>query len=197
MPTLGAIEPYGGNVTTLNWIGPRTGPDIEERLGYGPGRLSKGYWILLLKQRLKPADFTFEGTTLNSGGRRGLPGRDPISDAARIRIHDVMQAEYGSAGYVAMQVGQLKKIAYSGTMRIAKVLPEARHDGTLAPADQYPMGGGALQWNIVCQVDFLVACFVNKDWVAKTPQFTVDLVEPFGSLRYENRAKLMNYLATA
>ena len=197
MPKLGAIEAYSGNVTTLIWIGPRSAADIEERLGYGAGRLSKGYWIVVLKQRLTPADFEFEGTTLNSGGRLGLPGASDAADAARRKMHDKIMGEYGKTGYTKLQEHALRGIEYSGTNRIAKVLPVTPHDGRLSPALQYPMGGGGLQWRLKTKVDFLVACFVDDKLVAETPLFTVDLAEPHGSRRYENRAKLMNYLATA
>lgn len=197
MPTLGALEGYSGNVTTLIWIGPRSAADIEERLGYGAGRLAKGYWIILLKQRLTSGDFEFDGTTLNSGGRLGLPGATRAADDARRRIHANMLTEYGAAGYTKLQENALRSVEYSGTNRIAKVLPVTRHDATMSPALQYPMGGGGLQWWLKNKVDFLVACFVNDRFVAETPSFRVDLMEPHGSRRYENRARLMNYLATA
>ncbi len=197
MPEVGAIEVYGGNVTTLGWIGPRSAADIEERLGYRAGRLSRGYWILALKQRLQPDDFEFDGNTLNSGGRLGLPAADAIADAARRRVHAKVMDEYGAAGYRKLQQYALSTVEYYGTNRIAKLLPVTRHDEDMSPALQYPIGGGGLQWKLKHKVGFLVACFVDDRGTARTPAFSVDLMEPHGSRRYDNRARLMNYLATA
>jgi hypothetical protein len=83
MLKVGATGSFSGHVTTLNWIGPRPPADIERNLGYGPGRLSSGYWVLLLVQGLTPGDFEFDGTTLRSGGKLGLPGDTVAEDAAR------------------------------------------------------------------------------------------------------------------
>jgi hypothetical protein len=190
---VGAIHACRGNVTTLGWIGPRSASLIDEGVGYGAGRLSHGYSILVLKQRLTPDDFEFEGNTLRSGGRLGLPAATWGADAARPRVHDDMLREYGRADYRRLQEGALRSVAYTGTNRIAKVLPTVGHDETLSPAVQYPMGGGGLQWRLVRDVEFFVACYIDDRAKAQTPSFSVDLMEPHGSRRYDNRAKLMNY----
>ncbi len=197
MLTIGAQRPFTGDVTTLIWIGARPPRDIEAGLGYGPGRLARGYYILLLKQPLSPADFNFAGTTMRSGGRVGLPEATPRADQARARIHDQVMSERGAGGYAELQRAALRQIAYTGPRRIAKVLPVIDHDEAMSPKAQYPMGGGGLQWRLVQPCNFLIACFVGPDLLARTRGFSVNLAETHGARLYENRAKLMRYLESA
>lgn len=197
MPVVGAVEPHDGNVTTLNWIGPRSGPEVEERLGYGHGRLSKGFYILLLKQQLQPEDFIFEGTTLRSGGRFGLPAETPALDAARARVHASILDARGPDGYRTMQTNSLKTTSCVGWERIAKVLPVVRHDDSLRPSDQYPAGGGGLQWRLVRKANFLICCFVDDKSIAHTPSFSLNLVARRGDEQLANRTRLRKFLETA
>ncbi len=197
MLTVGTISAFTGNVTTLNWIGPRPPGDIEAGLGYAHGRLAQGYYILLLKEQLSPADFIFEGTTMRSGGRAGLPQATVAADAARAKVHDLILADRGQGGYSQLQLAALRTTAYTGANRVAKVLPVVGHDAGMAPNAQYPMGGGGLQWRLVKPRNFLVACFVGPDLVAQTAGFSVNLAETHGAQLYENRAQLMRYLQTA
>ena len=57
-----------GDVTTNNRVGARSARDLETSLGFGPGRLSAGWWILLLKRRLTSTDFVFSGLTSAPAG---------------------------------------------------------------------------------------------------------------------------------
>lgn len=192
---VGQQQPFTGNVTTLNWIGARPARDIEISLGYGPGRLAKGYCVVLLKERLAPSDFEFEGTTLRSGGREGLPIADLDADTLRRRVHDRMIAEYGEARYRSMQQQALASAQLSGPYRIAKVVPMTPHDHRLTPDIQYPMGGGGLQWKILRPGKrFLVALYVDETGFGHTLHDSVDL-KP--GAPYDNRAKIMRYLQSA
>jgi hypothetical protein len=197
MLKVGDTSTFTGNVTTLNWIGPRPPADVEKNLGYGAGRLSAGYWLLLLVQQLTPDDFEFEGTTLRSGGRLGLPAATQAQDAARLRMHDQILAERGPAGYRALQEFALRSARITGPERIAKVLPETGHDPAMAPSQQYPMGGGGLQWTIKKSrpVRFLVAMHVDRNGLATTPTFTTSLAP--GPNVYDHRARAMKYLEQA
>jgi len=196
MLTLGQQSRFSGDVTTLNWIGPRPAAEVERNLGYAPGRLAMGYWIILLKEPLKPDHFEFGGTTLRSGGRAGLPARTKAADEARIRVHKDVLDSHGLRGYRDMQERALRSVPMIGERRIAKVLPVTRHDDNMAPADQYPMGGGGLQWTIKKSHPrlFLVALEVDRDGVARAPTFSVSL--RIGA-PYENRVKVKQYLETA
>lgn len=200
MLKVGELRPFTGNVTTLNWIGPRPPAAVEANLGYGPGRLANGYWVILLKHVLKPADFELEGTTLRSGGKYGLPGQTAAADSARMRVHDDILRRRGQAGYMEMQEHVLRTTRITGPARIAKVIPVSPHDSAMAPADQYPMGGGGLQWTIKKDRPclFLVAMQVDRDGVATTPSFSASLADggPFEAL-YANRVKVRQYLETA
>ena len=188
---------FTGDVTTLNWIGPRPRSDIERNVGYGPGRLAAGYWVLLLVEYLTPEDFEFSGTTLRSGGRLGLPAKTPALDTLRPRVHDRIAAERGADGYRNLQKQVLRSIASVGPNRIAKVLPEDRLNRPARPNEDYPMGAGSLQWTLVPPGKrFLVAMHVSADGTATTPRFSVSLAENQpGHVLYDNRAKISRYLA--
>jgi hypothetical protein len=193
--TVGSLHALTGNVTTLNWIGARTARDIERALGYGAGRLSHGYWIALLKDTLVPQDFEFDGTTLRSGGRLGLPGTSENADQARKRVHDQIRDEYGPDGYKQLQQAALASARTSGGDRIAKVVPAQSHNPAMAPNLQYPMGGGGLQWKIVPPGKrFLIALHVDAKGLATSPRFTADIGP---GAPYDNRARVMSYLRTA
>ncbi|WP_420100671.1 hypothetical protein [Bosea sp. (in: a-proteobacteria)] len=193
--TVGQTELFSGNVTTLNWIGPRPAAAIERNLGYAPGRLAQGYWVILLKQILTADDFEFDGTTLRSGGRIGVPAQSETEDAKRARIHDEVLREYGPAGYRELQMRALASVKLHGQDRIAKVVPVTLHESGLAPAEQYPMGGGGLQWNIKKPCRFLIAMHVSPTRIATLPGLTVSLTD--GPKDDENRARVSRFLASA
>ena len=200
MPTVGTVLPLSGDVTTLNWIGPRPPRDVEINLGFGQGRLAQGYWIAVLKDMLQPDDFAFGGTTMRSGGRLGLPASDAADDLLRPRVHDQIMAEHGASGYRQLQLKALASVTISGPHRIAKVLPVAPHDPAMAPDLQYPMGGGGLQWTIdrAHKKNFLVALHVNPAGMADAGSFRVSLADnqPFQQL-YDARARVARHLAAA
>lgn len=192
--TVGHIETIPGDVTTLQWIKPGYEAETERALGYHSGKLAQGYYVLLLTRKPQPAEFEFSGTTLRSGGKLGLPAATNAIDALRPRIHTEMQSSYGAVGYTAMQTNALKTIALKGDQRVCKVLPDLRHNPGMAPNDQYPMGGGGLQWTLKKPgLPFLVAVRVNSNGTADTPGFSVDLVKG----GYDARAKLRAYMMTA
>ena len=193
--TLGNTETISGDVTTLQWIKPGYEGDIERALGYHPGKLAQGYYILLLTRKPQPAEFEFSGTTLRSGGRAGLPAASDALDALRPKVHAEMQVKYGAAGYTDLQTNVLKTITIKGDQRICKVLPDLRHNPGMAPNDQYPMGGGGLQWTLKKPgIPFLVAVRVNANGTADMPMgVSVDLAKG----GYEARAKLRQYMTRA
>lgn len=194
MLVLGQRTEKSGNVTTLNWVGARPARDVERNLGFGFGRLRNGYWIIVLKQSLGESDFEFDGTTLRSGGREGLPARSAAFDASRFRIHDRMMSEYGEIQYRAMQRNALSTFQITGSRRIVKVLADTPHDELMSPAVQYPAGGGGLQWRLVRDKSFLVALHVDANGVATTPDFSASIAD---GAPYEGRHKIHQWLATA
>lgn len=183
-----------GNVTTLQWIKPGFETETEAALGFHRGRLAQGYWIMLLKQLPMPGQFAFDGTTLNSGGRLGLPAATEAADRLRPRVHDQLFARRGAAGYGDLQSRALAGARIQGEQRIAKILPGTRHDAAMAPAQQYPAGGGGLQWVITAPgLPFLAAAEVRADGTAAIPGKILDLK----SDGYAARATLRQYLMLA
>ncbi|RHW17007.1 hypothetical protein D1610_12835 [Sphingomonas gilva] len=168
--------------------------NVEKSLGFHAGRLSQGYFILLLKEQLKPGDIQMDGTTLRSGGKFGLPTGDKASDATRPRVHDSIDP--------AMLAHHQKGMSGDATVlrginRLSKILPVMPHSDNMAPRDQYPMGGGGGQWTLKAAYAFLVAAYVGPDAIAQTiPQvgITASLAE---GASYDARARLMRYLETA
>ena len=191
---VGEVQPLTGNITTLIWIAARAPKEVEKSLGYGPGRLSAGYQVALLTEPLAQSDFEFDGTTLRSGGKLGLPLADQVAEDNRARVHDQVVKDRGEAGYRRLQDWALGNIALSGPDRIAKVLPATRHDAGLTADVQYPMGGGGLQWKLVRPKNFLVALEVDADGTARGPGFALSLLP---GAPYENRARVMRYLESA
>ena len=192
---LGFTVPFAGNVTSLNWIGARSPTELAKSLGFGAGRLAQGYWILLLKQQLTIDDFELGGLTLRSGGRAGLPADTWKADTLRLRERDRLLAEYGPEGYKRLKHQALGAAKTIGNERIAKVSPVTRfneNDGN--PKDQFPPGGGGLQWEIVRKSRFLVALKVDSDGIATAPTFSARL-DP--TAPYEDRHKIARYLSSA
>lgn len=192
--SLGQYVLLAGNVTTLQWIKPGYEAETEAALGFHRGRLAQGYWILVLKQLPRPDQFRFDGTTLNSGGRLGLPAGTAAADLQRPKVHDQVLGQRGAAGYADLQTRILRDIKVQGEQRIAKVLPGTRHDALMAPSAQYPAGGGGLQWSILPPgVPFLAAAEVRADGTVAIPGRVLDLA----SGDYAARATLRHYLTSA
>lgn len=192
---VGTTPQLSGNVTTLVWIAARAPRAVEQSLGYGSGRLAQGYWIALLKERLAPADFEFDGLTLRSGGRAGLPAASNAADAQRQRVHEQVLQERGEAGYQQLQRSALASVQLSGDHRIAKVIPVTPHNPALSPDVQYPPGAGGLQWKILPPGKrFLIALEVSPSGMATAPGFSVNIGP---GAPYENRARVMQYLRAA
>ncbi|GJD53319.1 hypothetical protein OPKNFCMD_6094 [Methylobacterium crusticola] len=188
-----------GDVTTLKSSGLFNAENIERMIGYGTGRLAKGYFVLVLKDRLTEDDFEFGGTTLRSGGREGLPAASAAADKARVRVHDRILRERGPAGYRMLQKGALVSVTPTGEDRIVKILPAIRHADDLPPNVQYPMGGGGLQWNVTKARKFLVAASVDATGHAVWPGGAADigLGSPGTSARVDARAQLRRYIQGA
>ncbi|MDP3195447.1 hypothetical protein [Tabrizicola sp.] len=192
--SLGQHVTLSGNVTTLQWIKPGYEAETEAALGFHRGRLAQGYWILVLKQLPRPDQFRFDGTTLNSGGRLGLPAATPAADLQRPKVHDHVLASRGAAGYADLQARTLRDIKLLGEQRIAKVLPGTDHNRHMAPSAQYPAGGGGLQWSILPPgLPFLAAAEVRANGTVALPGRVLDLATG----DYAARATLRHYLTSA
>ena len=183
-----------GDVTQNRWVGARSARELERSLGYGAGCLSSGWTVLLLKQTLRPEDFKFSGLTIRSGGRLGLPSNSVEADRIRPHVSDELIEKVGAKGYRELQMQALSTIPARGEGRLVKVIPATPHSETMRPSDQYPMGGGGLQWTLIRPCRFLVAMTVDENGIARIPSFSAFLGE---SALYEDRAVLMRYLNEA
>lgn len=192
---LGQVTHQGihGDITTLQWIKPGYEDRIESSLGFARGRLSQGYWILLLKHLPRPDQFEFAGTTLRSGGKYGLPQCDQKAEAARPRVHDKMLEERGKKEYEDLQKATLGAASVMGDKRLVKVIPDIPHSEDIPACLQYPMGGGGLQWKIKKPgIRMLAAVRVEGDATAYLPG---EKLHPRAI--YEDRARLRRYLRSA
>ena len=168
MLTLGQVEKLKGDVTRLASVAGRSPRRLEGVLGYGPGRLDKGYWIALLREPLRKAETKFSGLTLRAGGREGLPLGDPIADGERMHNHTQLLDKYGPMA-VDRMLDELvgNPLTLTGDKRIIKVVPVTRHVGA-NPAQEYPMGEGAPQFTLTDSHMFFVAVFVDERATATT-----------------------------
>jgi hypothetical protein len=184
-----------GDVTQNRSVAARSARALEQSLGYGPGRLAAGWKVMLLKQKLQPADFKFSGITLRSGGRLGLPSDSADADRARQHVSDAIMRERGATGYQDLQRKVLASITEKGPDRIVKVIPTTPHLDSMKPSDQYPMGGGGLQWTLIRPCDFLVAMMVDENGIACLADgFSGYLGESAG---YDVRHRIAHYLDSA
>jgi hypothetical protein len=196
LPPLGISISISGDISTLNATGVRPPAVVEHNLGFAANRLAAGYALLLLKQVPGIDDFVFGGTTLRSGGKLGLPGRSAAEDAARIAVDDRMRSEHGAAGYLSLKQAAIGRASVYGAERLVKIMPKTAHDPSLSSYDQYPMGGGFLQWKLTVPKPFFVAMHVDADGMATTPTLALQIVHGKPMDIYENKARLIRYLET-
>ena len=134
----------------------QTACELERRLGYRPGRLAQGWWLLFLTRKPAPADFEFAGYSHLSGGvvqghldspadRRGANERllDSGHDVARLKKTTLE-----------------KTFRLAGSERLAKVIPVGSEHRTPGIPD-YPQGSGIPQWKLVNPLPWRVAAFIG------------------------------------
>jgi|SRR5215469_7432091 len=136
--SVGTIDFFKGNFTKALYLRGQSSTELERRLGYGPGRLASGWWLLFALDRPAPGNFEFGGYTYFSGSRIGDPGlgtgRPHVED-------DLLQNFGGTAGMAAAKARHIAALELDGANRLAKVIPVAK--GT-----DYPVGAGIYQCNV-------------------------------------------------
>lgn len=191
-------RPLHGNITQLNALILADDRQTERNLGFHPGRLSQGYKIVVLKSLPRPDSFEFDGTTLRSGGKLGLPSANEDVEKLRPRVHQQIEDHRGKDGYLALQKHVLQGITVSGPKRLVKILPELGHDDDMTADRQYPAGGGFLQWNLKRPgLPFLCAAKIAADGTVSIPGETLRLNSGNFGVDYPQRAKFQKYLQTA
>ena len=155
---------FKGDVTTHEAIVNLPATEIERKLGYAVGRLSRGYDIYELVGHVGPEDFVWGDQTRYSGGWQYQ--RDAREYARRI---DVLRAELGKrynynerkvdAELQAKSAAEAAKLnVRTGGRRIIKVKPVTPHDSDPAVhwLTQYPNArpGGIPQWTLIREKAF-------------------------------------------
>ena len=71
--SIGVIDGFKRNFTKALYLRSQPSGECERGLGYGPGRLSQGWWLLFALERPTSDNFEFGGYTHFSGARIGHP----------------------------------------------------------------------------------------------------------------------------
>src|SRR5436190_1691885 len=148
--SVGTVDRFSGNFTKALYLRSQPGDELERRLGYGPGRLSQGWWLLFALERPAPDNFEFGGYTHFSGSRIGDPGLG----TGRPHVEQELQRDLGGPAQLLAHKGRHSAgLKIDGPERLAKVLPVAR-------GADYPVGAGIYQCNIPRPITCKVAAFV-------------------------------------
>lgn len=198
LPLGATTPPIYGNITQLKAIILADFRRTEANVGFHPGRLSNGFKLLLLKRLPQPQDFELHGTTLRSGGRFGLPETTGAADRRRGSVHESILNKRGAAGYQDLQDQALGFVSITGPNRLVKILPATGHNAAMSPADQYPMGGGFLQWDLKKPgLPFLCAAEFTRDGNVETEDQTYRINSGNFLTDYPEREKLQRFLQNA
>jgi len=143
--TLGTTHVAKGFVTKAMYLRSQPGAELERRLGFAPGRLSRGWWLLFLEDMPTAADFEFRGYTQMPGGiPMGHVNPTGLNAEQRLR-----QDGYDVSRLKAMRIVDTLRIA--GPERLAKVIPIDPPGGPSSMPIPYPPGSGFPQWELGVQ----------------------------------------------
>lgn len=192
---IGDIVSVRGCLTRLIDIINRDPIHLEDLIGFHRGRLSRGYYLLLLKEPMAAGEFQFLGYTHLSGGKYGLPSNDPAAEAARPTVQGSLEQKFGVAGVNGLARKIAGDIPATGERRLAKIVPVIGHDQAMGPADQYPASKhGIAQFNLTVPKKFLVSAFVDPN--RRFQGGGLDLVMDKGTA-YDSRRAVFQYLSAA
>jgi hypothetical protein len=161
---VGTFTPAKGFITRLIHVVNQPAAELEQRLGFRAGRLSQGWMLLLLKERIAPGEFAFAGYSNSSGGRSrvttdsGIELPVPIEDQVRARSGAIDEAL--GTGWFKLQKDLAESFVLTGSERIVKVVPNMPHMAAIPDDEQYPPGSGVPQWILKQEKLFLVAAVV-------------------------------------
>lgn len=146
---VGAEISLRGYVTKAHWLRSKSPGEVEALVGYREGRLRDGWTLLFLLQLPSAAEFEFRGHSYMSGGiiRGHLAGASSRPNAEQRLIADGIDIARLKAGIIQ------NVFRTSGSNRLAKVIPIADPHGQ----NDYPVGRGVEQWELVRALPFKVA----------------------------------------
>jgi hypothetical protein len=150
----GQTVAMAGFFTKARFLRGQPALELERRLGYAPGRLANGWWLLFLEQMPTPNDFEFMGYSHMSGGV--AQGHLRPGPTAEQQLKSGKFDVFGMKRRTILQAFRL-----SGPDRLAKVVPVADQSG-LTP---YPPGSGLPQWKLIQPLTFKVVAEVRAGQV--------------------------------
>ena len=71
--SVGIVDDFKGNFTKAMYLRSQPSGELERRLGYGPGRLSQGWWLLFALVVAAGSSFEFEWLHRSPLGTSAIP----------------------------------------------------------------------------------------------------------------------------
>jgi hypothetical protein len=136
--SVGLRDKFSGNFTKALYLRSQSSNELERRIGYGSGRLAKGWWLLFALEKPSPANFQFGGYTHFSGARIGPPS---LGNARPTVEESLKETLGGNAALMAQRTASLAALQLTGPERLAKIIP-------VAGGADYPVGTGIYQCNV-------------------------------------------------
>jgi len=151
----------GGCVLRLSDIRGRLRDEVEQRLGYRPGRLLDGWWLLFLLEVPLSSQFELFGYTHMSGGKFADSDKKPEEALRAKGVSDAWIAE--------TKESVIKKYltVLPVPERIVKIIPmitDNEDEAAFPPGsgvNRYPPGQGILQWRLTDNLKFAVKSFID------------------------------------
>ena len=156
-PVLSRSVQGDGCMTRLKFVINQPTRELERRIGYGAGRLDGGWWLLLLMESVQASDYEFFGHTHFSGGRIG----HPAGGASRPSVEQDLRGRLSPEGFNRQKQAVAAGMVLSGSDRIAKVVPRDGKDPARNDAENFPVGSGVPQWNLLVPKRFVVAADIK------------------------------------
>jgi hypothetical protein len=147
---VGDIVAARGFFTKAHWLRMRSSEEIERRIGYGPGRLADGWWLLFLIEMPAASDFEVRGYSHFSGGV--VEGHLPMPPDPRTTEQRLRDDGYNLANIKRNLLATVFRL--EGASRLAKVKP-------VRGGSDYPPGEGIEQWTLIREKPFKVAAFIG------------------------------------
>lgn len=149
---VGELVKMSGYITQLHFVNKRTGPQLEQLLGYKAGRLGFGWALLHLTKLPRPGEFQFRGYSQMSGGIpmghiKNKGDRQTAEEMLREKVDDLVKLKE-----------RIIKSTFrvSGPKRLVKVVPNRKPSGS----KDYPPGLGIPQWELTKKLPFKVAAVI-------------------------------------
>jgi hypothetical protein len=146
---IGDITNAKGCITLQRFLQGMSLEEIESRLGFHKGRLSKGAYFLVIQNLPSANQFNFAGySQVSTDNTEKVYGKinDPNDEMMAIKKKMAM-TNFGT----------------SGSDRLVKVIPVMTHNEAVLESEKpYPPGSGIPQWTLITDLPFVVECFVNS-----------------------------------